>query len=299
MYIPILGSFLEAAGMILEKKTLKKKNINYKNYTVYSFLAIVIVSIPFLFFFWQLKPEALQLKNLIILFLISIIALLANLFIFYSLKRETLTEFEPIALMQPLFTILLAFILSFFISAYSNERNPVILVLALIASISLITAHIKRNHLVYNKYIIAALLGAFLFATELVLSKLILPYYSSWTFYFLRCLIILIIALILFRPSFKKIDKQSHYMVWAVSLLWIIFRVILYYSYETFGIIYTTIVLSVLSPILIFLFARIFLKEKMTRKQIISAVIIVLCVIAAVFNDFIMQLFQQVMHMFA
>jgi drug/metabolite transporter (DMT)-like permease len=281
-YIPIIGAFLEATGMIAEKKTLKKKNINYKNYCVYSFFAIIIVMIPFLFFFWKLTPEALQLKNILILLAISIIALIANLFIFYSLKRETLTEFEPVGLMQPLFVILLAFLLSFFISAYSNENNPVILILALVACITLIGAHIKKHHLVFNKYIIAALLGSFLFAVELVLSKLILPYYSSWTFYFIRCVIILIIAFIILRPSFKKIDKQSHYLTWGVSIIWILQRAILYWGYENLGIVYTTIVLSVLSPVLIFIFARIFLKEKMTKRQIISAIIILICVVVAV-----------------
>jgi len=282
IYIPILGAFLEATGMILEKKTLRKKNINYKNYTIYSFFAIVIAMIPFLFFFWRLDVEAFQLKNVLIFFAIAIIALMANLLIFYSLKRETLSEFEPIVLMQPLFTILIAFILSFFISAYSNENNPLILVLALIACITLIASHIKKHHLVYDKYIIAALLGGFLFAVELVISKMILPYYSSWTFYFLRCVVILIIASLIFKPSFKKIDRQSHYLTWIVSLIWIVYRAILYWGYSSLGIIYTTMVLSLLSPVLVFIFARIFLKEKLTLKYIISAVIIISCVVIAV-----------------
>lgn len=282
IYIPIIGAFLEATGMVIEKRTLKKKNINYKNYSVYSFITIVIVMIPFLFFFWKLSPEALELKNILILFAIAIIALVANLLVFYALKRETLGEFEPVVLTQPLFTILLAFIFSFFISVYSNENNPVIIVLAIIASLTLIAAHIKKHHLVYDKYILATLIGSFLFALELVLSKIILPYYSTWTFYFIRCLIILIIAWIILRPSFKKLDKETKYLTWGVSLLWIIQREILYWSYEKLGIIYTTMILSILSPVLIFLFARCFLKEKITKRQIISGVIILVCVILAV-----------------
>lgn len=280
-YIPILGALLEATGMTLERKIMKKKNIDYKTYAVYGFLAIVILMIPFLFFFWQLKPEALQLINLFIFFSIVIIALIANLLIFYSLKKQTLIDFEPISLMQPLFIVLLAFILSFFLTAYSDERNPTIIILALIASIALVAAHIKKNHLVYNKYIITALLGSFFFAVELVLSKMILLYYSSWSFYFLRCLFILLIAWIIFRPSFKKIDKETHYLNGIVALVYIIFRIILYWGYEKLGIIYTTIILSILTPVFIFIFARIFLKEKITLRQIISAIIILACVIAA------------------
>jgi len=305
-YIPIIGSLLEATGMIIEKKIMKKKNIDYKTYTVYGFLAIVAVMIPFIIFFWNIKPENLILKNLIIFSAIVIIALIANLLIFYSLKRETMSEFEPISMMQPLFTILLAFIFSFFLSEYSNERNPLILILALVASITLIAAHIRKNHLVYNKYMIAALLGGFLFSLELVLTKILLPSPSSltwdivksgFTFYFLRCLFILIIAWIIFRPNFKKIDKNTHYLNWIVGIIFVIYRLILYWGYATLGIIYTTVILSLLSPVLIFIFARIFLKEKIKKRQIISAVIIVLCVIAAIFKDVLMQLFQQIINM--
>ena len=55
----------------------------------------------------------------------------------------------------------------------------------------------------FDKYIIAALLGSLFFAFELVISKQILPYYSSITFYFLRCLLMFLITLIIFKPKTK------------------------------------------------------------------------------------------------
>ena len=172
--------------------------------------------------------------------------------------------------------------LSFFIPAYADERNPAIILLALIASITLIIAHINKHHIKFDKYIIAALIGSFFFALELVLSKTILPYYSSWSFYFLRCLFILIISAAIFRPNLKTIDKQTHYFTWTTSLIWITYRVILYWSYESLGIVFTTITLSILTSIFIFVLAKIFLKEKPTMRQVISAAIIILCVIIAV-----------------
>jgi len=303
-YIPIIGALLEASGMIIEKKIMKKKNIDYKTFTVYGFLAIVAVMFPFIFFFWNINPDLLQIKNIMIFLLIVIFALIANVLIFYSLKRETMSEFEPINMMQPLFTILIAFVFSFFLTEYAQERNPIILIIALIASVTLIATHIKRNHLVFNKYIIAALLGGFFFSIELVLTKFLLPssttitfdlIKSSFTFYFLRCLIILIAAYIIFRPSFKKIDKQTHYLNWIVSVIFVVYRIILYWGYATLGIIYTTIILSILSPIFIYIFARIFLKEKITKKQIISAIIIILCIVAAIFQGFILGLFNNIL----
>src|SRR3989344_6706625 len=108
--LPILGAFLEASGTILEKKILKSKFLNYKNYTIYEFLAIVLVMLPFIYFIWGIDSEALKLKNLVVFGIIIIVSVAANLLIFFSLKRESISEFEPAWLMQPLFTVLLAFI---------------------------------------------------------------------------------------------------------------------------------------------------------------------------------------------
>ena len=280
-HIPIIGALLEGAGMVIEKKILKKPKINYKNYTVYGFLALVLVMLPLIFFFWKIDPQAYKPINILIFLSIILFSTLANLLIFYSLKRETLTNIEPIRLMQPLFTIVLAFAFSFmFDRIYSNEQNFTVVVLALIASIALIASHVKKHHIIYNKYIIAALLGSLFFAVELVISKFILSYYSSLTFYFLRCLSVFIIALIIFRPK-VSLEKKTKIMMLLAGAIWVAYRLILYWGYLALGIVFTTI-LFILGPVFIFVFARIFLKEKITWRHIISSIIIIACVIGAI-----------------
>jgi drug/metabolite transporter (DMT)-like permease len=283
LLIPIVslaGAISEATGMIIDKKVIRKHQVNYKNYTVYGFLAIVLVMIPFMFFYWEVKPPAYLSLNVLIFALVVLSSILANLLIFYSLKRETVTELEPIRLMQPLFTILLAFILSFFLSAYSNERRYSILILALIASIALIASHVKKHHLAFDKYIIAALIGSLLFAVELVVSKTILPYYSALSFYFIRCLAIFLITLLIFRPKIELKNKTKLLML-ASGAVWVFYRVILYHGYLAYGVIFTTI-LFILGPVFIFAFAKTFLKEKINKRQIIASIIIILCIIAAI-----------------
>ena len=274
--LPIIGAFLEATGMILEKKILKDRKINFRNYTVYSFFAIVLLMLPFLYFIWNVKPEAFGTFNLFVFGFVVIVSVFANLLIFYSLKRENLTEFEPIWLMQPLFTIVLAFVF------FTGERNWTTVGLAVIASLALVLSHVRKHHLVFDKYILAALFGSFLFSVELVASRLILEYYSVFSFYFLRCLFIFIITFAIYRPQFKILKKMKiSLMVFAVGLIWVLYRAIIYYGYLNLGIIFTT-VLFILSPVLMFLFAVVFLKEKPTKRQIISTVVILVCVILAV-----------------
>lgn len=273
--LPIIGALLEAAGMIFEKKILKKKNFNYKNYTVYEFLAIVIVMLTFVFFVWRIDNAAFSIKNIGIFAAVVISSVAANLLIFYSLKREDITEFEPVWLMQPIFTIILAFLF------YSSERNWKIVALALVASISLIATHVKKHHLVFNKYLIAALLGGFFFAVELVLSKSILSFYSPFTFYFLRCLFILIIVFIIFKPTGKEVSKKVGIAFLILGLIWALYRAIIYYGYEVYGIVFTTMLL-ILSPVFLFISAIVFLKEKPKLRNIISSAIIVVCVALAI-----------------
>jgi len=285
IYLPIIGAFLEAVGVTIEKKTLRKQGINYKNYTTYSFLAIVLVMLPFIYFFWNLEPEGYLVRNILLFSLVVILSIIANILIFYALKRENLSEIEPIRLMQPLFTVLLAFVFSFFFSAYSSEKNFIILGLALIASASLVFSHFdKKYHLVYDKYMIAALAGSFLFASELVISRAILPYYHPFTFYFLRSLSVFLIAFIMFRPSLSSIPNKNKFLIFIVGPIWVVYRVILYYGYLNLGIIFTTI-LFILAPVFIYTFARIFLKEKITWKQVVSSIVIVACVIAAIITE--------------
>ena len=53
-YIPIIGAFLEATGTILYKKLANRHKITYKDFLVYGFLSIILVSLPLLYFFWRI-----------------------------------------------------------------------------------------------------------------------------------------------------------------------------------------------------------------------------------------------------
>ncbi|MBI3334028.1 DMT family transporter [Candidatus Pacearchaeota archaeon] len=276
VYLPLLGAVLEAFGTILEKNVLKRRDITFRNYIVFSFLAIVLVLLPVVYFFHTVQPEAFFAKNIGIFIFIVLVSIVANVLILYSLKRESISEFEPIWLMQPLFTILLAFVF------YQDERQWEVIALALIASISLVAAHVKRHHLTMDRYMVAAYLGSFLFAVELVASKTIISLYNPFFFYFLRCLCIFALAIIIFRPSFKIFGREQKLslLIIGIGVLWAVYRAIVYYGYDIYGVVTTTL-LFMLSPVLMLIFAAFFLGERPTARQIISTAIITLCVIIA------------------
>jgi drug/metabolite transporter (DMT)-like permease len=280
--IPILGALASGAGTVLEKAILKHKKIGIKLYQIAGFLAIVLLMIPLLFFFWKFDKQALSLKNILIFAGVAVSATIANFLMFYAEKREKITNIEPAKIMEPLFVIVLAIIFSFFIGGM-GERNPKIIIPAVIAAIALVFPHVKKEHLHFNKYMTAALFGSFFFALELVLSKIILDFYSPITFYFFRCLFILIISFIFFRPDFKSLDKKTSFMIIIAGALFVTYRVATYFGYMHYGIIFTTLIIMI-SPIFVYLLANKFLKEKLNWKNIVSSLIIIACVLYAILS---------------
>jgi drug/metabolite transporter (DMT)-like permease len=280
-YIPILGALALAAGTIIQKKILNLKKIDIKFYQTAEFSAIVLAMLPFIYFFWKMDSQALEFKNIFIFGLVIIFSIAANLFLFYSMKWEKVTNLEPAKILEPLFVIILAIFFSFFIDSKLYERNLKVIIPALIAGLALIFSHIKKHHLKFNKYFIAAILASFFFALELIISRLILDFYNPVTFYFIRCSAIFLISLILFKSNFKILDKKliGHFIV--IGIIWSVYRIVIYWGYTNLGVIFTTLVIM-LGPIFIYLFAWKFLKEKINWKNIIASIIIIACVVYAI-----------------
>jgi len=283
MYLPILGALALATGTIIERLILKRKSINIKFYETYSFLAIILVMLPFVFLFWKVSPDALTTKNILIFVLISITAILANLFTYFSMKWEKVSNLEPAKITEPLFTILLAIIFSFIFGEALYERNTQIIIPALIAGAALLFSHIKKHHLDFNKYFLAAIAGSFFFALELVLSKLVLEFYSPFAFYFIRCTTIFLFAFIFFREKIPKgLDHHTIFHIILAAAIWVVYRIAVYYGYMKIGVISTTLLL-LLGPIFTYLLAWKFLKEKPSWKNLVTSIIIIACIAYAIF----------------
>ncbi len=272
-YLPILGAIALAGGTILERIVLIKKKVSINLYQTASFLAIVVSLLPLLYFFWKLDSGALEPRNILIFSLVILFSMIANFFIFYSMKGEKVGNLEQALVLEPLFIILLAIVFSFF-TKNLYERNLKIIIPVLIASLALIFSHIKRHHLKFNQYFVAAIIGSFFFALELVISRLILDFYSPVTFYFLRSLSIFLLSLLIFRTDFKKLDRKVRWQIFVTGFIWVIYRIIVYYGYLKVGVIFTTLLLM-LGPIFIYALAYFVLKEKISWQNFIAAIVIV------------------------
>jgi drug/metabolite transporter (DMT)-like permease len=233
--------------------------------------------LPILFFFWRIDSQAFYLKNILILILVVVFSIIANILIFYSIKWEKITNLEPARVLEPLFVIILAIIFSLFFEGL-YEKNLKVIIPGLISALALIFSHIKKHHLDFNRYFIAAILGSFFFALELIISRLILDFYSPVSFYFFRSASVLILSFLIFRPSLKVMDLKTKWIVLATGAIWVIYRVVIYYGYLKLGVIFTTLLLM-LGSVFIYAFAHFFLKEKMSWKNFLASMIIVASIV--------------------
>lgn len=271
---PIFSALALATSTIIEKTILVKKKVTIKFYETWQFFAISLLMLPLIIFFWKVSPEALTTKNIFIFLGVVLVSIFANYFAFFSIKKAKLSKIEPARMMEPLFVIILAIMFSFIFQSGIYEKETHVLIPALVSGLALIFSHIEKHHLKFKKPFLYAMLGSFLFALELVLSKSILGYYNGITFYFLRCLFIFLFTLAIFRKRIIK-GKNNKLMlhVFLVAAILIIYRVILYYGYVSAGIIQTTLIVM-LGPIFTYLFAWRFLKEKPKWKNLIAALVI-------------------------
>jgi drug/metabolite transporter (DMT)-like permease len=277
VYFPVLGALALSFTAILEKLALRKRKIPANHLIVALFFSAVIIMIPLMLIFGKVSSEIFQLKNILILALIIIFAILANICYFYAMKWEKLSNLEPVHLLEPLLVVLFA---SLF---FTSERNTEIIIPAIIAGLALLFSHIKKHHLDFNKYILVGILGSIFYASEIMLSKLILEFYNPLGLYFFRGLFVLGFMAIIFRPNiFKEVKGKNRWMILLTGSLWVFYRVLAYYGYMRLGIVFTTLILM-LSPVFIYLFSWKFLKEKLEWRNIVSAVVIVLCVLYVLF----------------
>ena len=85
---------------------------------------------------------------------------------------------------------------------------------------------------------------------------------------------------IIFRPKLRGLSTTVKWEIFATGAVWVVYRVLVYYGYLTLGVIFTTLLLM-LAPVLVYAFAHFFLKEKMSWKNFVAAVVIVGSIIYA------------------
>jgi len=274
MLIPLTIALAYALGITLDKIVLSKWRVDYRTYTVVLFIFLVVICLALYPFLGHIDRAALELKYLIYITIVVILATIFNIFFYLGIEREKVQEFEMILLLQPLVIILVAALL------LRSERNWMILPPAIIASLALILSHLRRNHIHFDKYALLLLLVVFTSAFETVLLKELMAVYSALALYLVRVAICLPFLWLFMKPTFEKLNFRNTFVIFITAVLAVLQLTLSFWSYFHLTIVFTMIGL-VVGPVLVYFFAAIFLKEKLTWRSMIAAVIILACVVWA------------------
>jgi len=275
-------TLIGSADTVFEKYFYNKRRNKYKIFVpmvfILVFLFLIVFFVPFLDH--SIKEDAFTTIPLIFFFTMISIASVRNMLYYSSLQKEGLGDIEPFIVFAPLATIVLAGIV------YPDERrHPIILVLALIASLALVFSHIRKRHLKFNKALLPMFGVIILTAIENIITKELLLNFSPIALYTIRCFFISLLLVIFVRPKLKELTRGDIKNLSVISFFWVLVMIFYYYAYQKVGIVYTELIGS-LAPVLILIGSYLFLKDKsITKRNVVALIIIIACVIAAQFIE--------------
>ena len=270
---PLGAAVLQAASSTLDKVTLSIKKVTYKSYNGISFPLIFLFT---LILFLIVKPN-LSINQftpfLIILILVStIFSIITNLLYYRALKSDLLSEMQTFSLLSHIPLIILTALV------FSEERNPIIIILAIISAGFLVWSHYEHHHLKISRKTLPYFIWIMIIAPfGGIISKILLKTFDPISLKLIRDFIIAIVFIIIFLKSIKQTPKKAYLPLILTNILTTIALILYFFSYQKLGIIYTVLIFS-LEPLLVYLTSIFLLKEKINLKKIIAFIIILLAI---------------------
>jgi drug/metabolite transporter (DMT)-like permease len=277
---PLLMAVIGSADTVFEKYFFNKRTGKYKIFVpmlfVFAFIILMIFFVPFIDH--SINASAFSTIPLVLFFSMIAIASVRNMMYYYSFQREGLCDLEPFIVFVPLVTIVMAGLV------YPDERShPIVLALAIIASLALVFSHIRKKHLVFDKALFPMFGVIILSAAENLITKELLVNFSPIMLYTIRSFFIALLLLVAIRPKLKEMNKNDFKNLFAISFLWVFTMIFYYYAYQKVGIVYTELI-NTLTPVLIVMGSYFFLKDRsVTKRNVAALIIIIICVIIAQF----------------
>jgi len=275
MFSALVSALSSAGGLIIDKIILAKRGVPLKVFIPVVFVFLFVLTLVFTPFYgyihWQ---QALQPSGLFLLILMAIIAMAWNVLVCQSLQRESLHQHEVIIMTGPIVTIVLAAIF------FQSEFNLTVFVLAVIASLAMLIARAEPRHFKFDKMSYNLFLAVVLMSVENIIIRELLHAYSPVALYAVRTLILAIFFGIYYRPSSKEMAKSPLLLIGLSAAIGVISMVTKFYAFESLGVIYTTLI-STLMPIVVFLGSWEILHERIRPRVVVASIIILACVVVA------------------
>ena len=208
LLLPVVAAVLQAASFTLDKVVLSIQRLSFQAYVSVSFpLVFLFTAVIFLFIQPTITADYFSPTLLALVLLATALTLVYNLFFYRALSADTLAEIQTLDIL-PTFPIIL-----FTGLLFPDERNPSVLIAALIAAAAVIWSHWEKHHFVIARrtksYLLWSLLAAPVGAAA---AKIVLQTWDPLTLELVHTLLLAVVLGPLFRrfvqgPSRRAITK--------------------------------------------------------------------------------------------
>ena len=270
----IINALILSIWWVLYKKSLVIMNwiISDKFYQLIgAFFTILFSSVLYIYY----DLEQVNIYIFIMLIATAFLWIIWELFEQYAYKNERLSVLVPYWEFQSVFTVIFWFL-------FFTDNSIISLFFTLLAWLTLVIWSINLKKISFNKYCLALIVKSLFSTFKILLYWFILKSLAIYNVVFYNILIVFFILLLvsIFNREIKKIKKINirkykylflenfvRFFIWLLSLfiiseLWIVQAVLIWMMY---------MVTSLIS-------ASLFLKEKISKKEIIIALVVSLCI---------------------
>ncbi len=274
----IIASIGYAAGIVVDKITLSKYKVPVMRFIPLLFVWLAIITAIFLPKYGGFDYSHISDYKYILLFVLMIVlALTWNIYYYRGIQKEEIHEFELIMLLSPLVTVLLAGI---FLPA---ERSLTTFIAALVASVALIATRFRHHHVKIGKVAWMTIGAMILMSGESIVIRQLLDVFSPVTLYFTRTAVLALAFIIIYKPKMMVMKKEAYALTIISAIFGVVQMVLKFYGFKELGVVETTLIL-VLGPFLVYFFSAFYFKEKLFKRDILAAIIVILCVLYVTFG---------------
>jgi drug/metabolite transporter (DMT)-like permease len=266
--LAILSAVFAAIANILARtllKDIKSRDILGINFATTAVTLLVLS--PF-FYRFSATPQTLGL-----LLLIGLIDGVANYFYFTAFEQTEASVATPVLSLAPGFTFLFGWL---FLGDVVSARIFA-LTIAIILLIIIFSTNFKDFKHFRAATLMPALAASFLFGISAIPSKELLSQLhaiNAPTLFMFRGILIALLAFLFFRKPARMPTTRQYELIFVRGLFVITQWLLLYYALSK-GNAGVTVTLGNITPIFVFAFSVIFLKERATFKKITAAGLVV------------------------
>ncbi|MFA5141668.1 MAG: DMT family transporter [Candidatus Woesearchaeota archaeon] len=274
MIEPFLAIVGGASAVLFSRQVLSTYKLGFKEYLSLAFWMNCLIMLPFLY--WMNNFSLVMLFKMPVLYMAGLIltACIYNFFYFKGFAHERLSEVQSLMLLIPLFATGFAY------AFYPVERHIVPVVMAIVATLFLVWAHVSHGHVKFTKNSIYVLIAVIFFGLEYVFMKKLLEVYNPFTLYFVRCFIIGVIFFFMWGVRYSSVKPKAWKYLVAAQVSYVIQFIAVFWSVEKNGIVLTNVVLNLI-PVLVFTYSYFHYRDHPGWKKMLAGFVILICIVIA------------------